>query len=302
MNTEPLFAYADKQGIVCLAGEPMKNHTSFRIGGPAEAMVYPKREEQCADILALCQKYGLPVLVLGKGSNLLVSDRGLKGVVLSTESLCRLRTANRTSLAAGAGASLRAVAELAMEAGLSGLEFAHGIPGSAGGAVYMNAGAYGGEMRQVVFATRYIDENGRLCTAEGAEHDFGYRKSLFTGRDCLITETIFALRPGEPDEIAARMDELWRSRTEKQPLDYPSAGSVFKRPPGNFAGKLISDCGLGGYAVGGAMVSDKHCGFIVNRGGATARDVLCLIEHIQKTVQAAFGIALECEIKLVGIP
>lgn len=302
MSVQPLIAYAKEQGIAYLAEEPMKNHTSFRIGGPAEVIVYPGTQDQCAEIVRMCRSAGLPLFVLGKGSNLLVSDRGLRGVVLCTDLLCNLVVENGTYIRAGAGASLKDAALFALQNGLSGLEFAHGIPGSVGGAVYMNAGAYDGEMSDVVRSTAYIDESGELRVVEGDGHAFGYRKSVFSGRGCLITETVMALRPGRREDIAARVEELLSRRCEKQPLDMPSAGSVFKRPPGHFAGKLIGDCGLGGYTIGGAQVSEKHCGFIVNRGGATAKDVMMLIEHIKKTVRERFGVELECEIRLVGEP
>lgn len=302
MSVQPLIAYAKEQGIVYLAEEPMKNHTSFRIGGPAEVIVYPKTQDQCAAIIRLCKSVGLPLFVLGKGSNLLVSDRGLRGAVLCTDLMCTLAVEDGACVRAGAGASLRDAALFALQNGLSGLEFAHGIPGSVGGAVYMNAGAYGGEMSAIVRATAYIDESGEPRVAQGDGHAFGYRRSVFSGRACLITETVVSLSPGRREDIAARVTELLRRRSEKQPLDLPSAGSVFKRPPGHFAGKLISDCGLGGYTIGGAQVSEKHCGFIVNRGGATAKDVLMLIEHIKETVRERFGVELECEIKLVGEP
>jgi len=301
MSAQQLIAYAKEQGIAFLAEEPMKNHTSFRIGGPAEVIVYPDTQEQCAAIIRLCRRAGLPLFMLGKGSNLLVSDKGIRGAVLSTDRLCALR-ADGERVIAGAGASLKDAALFALQNGLSGLEFAHGIPGSVGGAVYMNAGAYDGEMSAVVRSTAYIDESGEPRVAEGDGHAFGYRRSVFSGRACLITETVMSLEPGRREDISARMEELLRRRSDKQPLELPSAGSVFKRPPGRFTGKVIGDCGLKGYAIGGAQVSEKHCGFIVNRGGATAKDVLLLIEHIKNTVRGRFGVELECEIRLVGEP
>lgn len=300
METKPIFNYACQNSIACLSDEPMKNHTSFNIGGPVNAMIFPENERQCIDILNLCSENGIAMTVLGKGSNLLVSDDGIDGAVMSLEKLSGISHADKIFIKAGAGASMKDVAIYAMEAGLSGFEFAHGIPGSIGGGVYMNAGAYDSEMKKVVSSASYIDETGSIKTIEGDKLDFGYRKSFFTNRNYIITDVTLKLSLGDSSDIKNYMDELWQRRTKNQPLEYPSAGSVFKRPEGYFAGKLIRDSGLSGCSIGKAMVSPKHCGFIVNTGGATAKDVKALIHHIQKTVNRLFGVMLECEIKFAG--
>lgn len=282
--------------------EPMDRHTSFRIGGPARRMAFPERGEQLVLLLDMAARCGARPLVMGNGTNLLAPDEGLDRLVIDTSAgLSRVEAGGTPgTILAEAGASLARVADFACRQGLAGLEFAHGIPGSLGGAVFMNAGAYGGEMKDIVAETEFLDENGERRSIRGEEHGFSYRKSVFSGRNCVILSTRLRLRPGDREEIQAKMDGLMARRREKQPLELPSAGSVFKRPAGHFAGTLIQENGLRGYRIGGAAVSEKHCGFIVNLGGATCQDVLRLVEHIQQTVEARTGVRLECEIRKVG--
>ncbi len=282
-----------------LSDEPLARHTSFGIGGPASLMALPRDEGELCGLLALCGD--VPVLLMGNGTNLLISDRGFAGVAVKTEGLSSVEQTGETTLRAGAGLLLSRLAVFAQKQGLAGLSFAHGIPGTVGGAVCMNAGAYGGEMAQVTKRTALCAPSGETIVLQGDEHDFSYRKSYFTahpGAVALWTE--FSLSPGDPAVIRAEMDDLAARRRGSQPLDKPSAGSVFKRPPGYFAGTLIQQCGLKGRAVGGAQVSEKHAGFIINRGGATCADVLRLIEEIQKEVLSQTGVRLEPELKIVG--
>lgn len=278
--------------------EPMRNHTTFKIGGNADIFVVAKSIHSLKRVLFLCKEYGIPFYIIGAGSNLLVGDKGVRGAIIkysSTQALC-----SGNIISAEAGISLAALSKFALSNSLSGLEFAGGIPGLLGGAVYMNAGAYGGEMKDVVFETQYIDSNGNIGFLKGDEHDFGYRHSIYTDSDKYITLAKIKLIPSDKAEISSKMNELARKRNEKQPLSYPSAGSTFKRPEGYFAGKLIEDAGLKGFSVGGAMVSKKHSGFVINTGGATATDVLELIDHIKNTVMTKFNVELNCEIKMIG--
>ena len=285
--------------------EPMRRHTSFRVGGPARAMVLPRTEGQAQAALSLAAERGISPFFLGNGTNLLVSDRGYPGLVvklagaLHRERFSTVRGEGRC-LTAGAGALLSQLANAAWESGLTGLEFAQGIPGSVGGGVVMNAGAYGGELCQVLSSVTALEPDGTERVFPAAECDFGYRKSIFSDGRRLILEAAFALEPGEGDAIKARMEDLAARRREKQPLEYPSAGSTFKRPEGHFAAALIEQCGLKGAAVGGAQVSEKHAGFVINRSGATAEDILRLMEHVRETVQARTGVTLEPEVKLLG--
>ena len=279
---------------------PMSRHTSFRIGGPARRMAFPESREQLVILLGLAEECGVQPFLLGRGTNLLVSDRGLDTLVIKTaERMTSIRRLDDVTLEADVGVLLSRLAVYAQQAGLAGLEFAHGIPGSLGGAVSMNAGAYGGEMKDVVVSTRYLDHDLNLCEAEGAAHDFGYRHSVFSDTDCVVLGSTLALTPGDPAEIRARMLDLSERRRSRQPLDLPSAGSTFKRPTGYYAGPLIEGCGLKGCRVGGAEVSSKHAGFVVNVGGATCADVLALIEKVQKTVYDAHGVMLEPEVKII---
>lgn len=277
----------------------MAAHTTFRIGGPARRFARPRRPEELTALLELAGERRWPVLLVGNGSNLLVSDRGLDRLVIHTGALERIARTGETVLRAGAGTGLACLASFALRAGLTGLEFAHGIPGSLGGAVCMNAGAYGGEMGQVTAAvTAWMPGQG-VRTLTGEALGFGYRRSAFGDGRAVVLEAELALEPGDRAEIGARMEELGRRRREKQPLELPSAGSTFKRPQGHYAGALIETCGLKGARVGGAQVSPKHAGFVVNTGGATCADVLALIAHIQAVVLERTGVQLEPEVKVV---
>ncbi len=298
---EQLSALAREKNCRVLENEPMSRHTTFQIGGPADRLIVVNDEEALAALLGMCARLEIPSFVLGNGSNLLVRDEGIRGVVIKLgEGFCAVERTGPYELTCGAAAHLKNVCLCAQERGLAGLEFAYGIPGSTGGAAYMNAGAYGGEMKDVVVRCRHVTRTGERSAYKTDQLDFSYRHSAYSGGDSAITAVVFQLAPGNPSEIKARMDDLMARRVDKQPLDYPSAGSVFKRPPGNFAGTLIDSCGLKGRRVGGAMVSEKHAGFIVNAGGATCRDVLSLIEIIRDTVQKQTGVLLECEMKTIG--
>jgi len=286
-------------GIAYEENVPMSAKTSFKIGGPAELMLFPASVEELQACLKLCAQQGEKPFILGCGSNLLVKDIGIDGVVISTEKLLDIRYMGKGLISCEAGVKLSELCVFAQKQGLSGLEFAYGIPGSAGGAAYMNAGAYGGEMKDVLHCVQYIDASGELCELPLEQLELGYRHSVFMQNDGVITELTVKLGPGDPVETRAKMDDIMRRRREKQPLEFPSAGSVFKRPEGRFAGGLIEQCGLKGKGVGGAMVSEKHANFIVNTGGALARDVRALIALVQAVVEAETGVFLEPEIRFV---
>ena len=276
--------------------EPMKNHTSFKIGGPADFLVTPSCEEQIVQLLS--ELGGEGVFVMGNGSNLLVSDGGIRGIVLEVGSAMRGIDVQDDTLTCQSGALLSAIAAKALKHSLGGFEFAAGIPGALGGGVSMNAGAYGGEMKDVVISTRCADENGSVQTV--TDHGFGYRRSVFTDKNWVITQSVIRLREDNPQEIQSKMRDFAERRRSKQPLEFPSAGSTFKRPEGYFAGKLIQDAGLSGFRIGGASVSDKHCGFVINDDGASFDDVVRLIEHIQNEVLKKFNVKLETEVKICG--
>lgn len=279
--------------------EPMSRHTTFRIGGPAALMALPGSMEQVQASVKAARELGIEPFFLGNGSNLLAADEGYPGFVLKPGGeFDRIRAAGG-GLEAGAAVLLSRLSKGALERSLTGLEFAGGIPGSVGGAVTMNAGAYGGEIAQVLESVDFLDEAGEVCTLPASECGLGYRKSVFSDRKCLILKARFRLEPGDPAAIKARMDELAAKRKEKQPLEYPSAGSMFKRPPGHFAAALIDQCGLKGLTVGGAQVSAKHAGFVVNRGGATCADVLELVRQVQERVLRNTGVELEMEVKVL---
>lgn len=282
-----------------LREESMDRHTTFRIGGPARRFVRPSGVSECGALLSLAEAEGWPVLVIGNGSNLLVSDEGLDALVIHTGRLEGVERTGERTIRAGAGLSLARLASFARREELSGLEFAHGIPGSLGGAVCMNAGAYGGEMKQVLSAVTAWFPGEGIQRLEPEALALGYRHSVFSERRGVVLEAELSLEPGEGCGIAARMEELGRRRREKQPLEYPSAGSTFKRPEGHFAGALIEQCGLKGVRTGGAQVSEKHAGFVINAGGASCADVLALIAHIQETVYRQTGVRLEPEVKIV---
>ena len=280
--------------------EPMSLHTTFKIGGPADYLVMPTSIREVTEVLAIARQYSLPVTVLGNGSNVLVLDKGIRGLVLKIGDAMSQLAHSGSVVIAGAGALLADVSRFAAEAQLTGMEFAIGIPGSIGGAVYMNAGAYEGEMRHVVQAVTGVCHDGTVKRFTHSEVAFGYRHSVFQDNQCIICEVELALKLGDAHTIAVKMADLTDKRESKQPLELPSAGSTFKRPPGHFAGTLIEQTGLKGFKVGGAQVSEKHAGFVVNAGGATAGDVLNLIKEVQRRVYEKFGVALHPEVRIVG--
>lgn len=280
--------------------EPMRNHTTFRIGGAARYYVMPDTVEQIQKITAFCREEKLEYVIIGNGSNLLVSDEGYDGVVIQLFRNFADIEVKGTKMRVQAGALLSRTARTAADAGLTGMEFAAGIPGTVGGAVYMNAGAYGGEMRQVVVRAVILDDAGEIRTLSVEELGLDYRTSVLQRNGGIVLEVELELMNGSKDAIAARMEELKELRTTKQPLEYPSAGSTFKRPEGNYAGKLIMEAGFRGYQVGGARVSDKHCGFVVNMGGATAADVIKLTDQIKEKVYKDTGVMLELEVRKLG--
>lgn len=283
-----------------LVDEPMSEHTTFKIGGPADLFVTPDDADEIAEVLEACRAAEVPYFVLGCGSDLLVSDEGYRGVIISlTEGLVGV-TVDGKEMSCQAGVGLREASEMACELGLSGLEFACGIPGSIGGACFMNAGAYGGCMADVLKSVRVLLADGSVDTLGVDELNLGYRKSRIADEGMVVLSATFALKKGEPEEIRATMDDLTRQREEKQPLELPSAGSTFKRPEGYFAGKLITDAGLKGWQSGGAAVSKKHAGFVVNVGDATAADVHAVIEHVQDEVERQFGVRLQPEVRFLG--
>lgn len=277
----------------------MSRHTTFRVGGPADYYLRPK-EGQVADVLGICREEGIPVTVVGNGSNLLVGDQGIAGAVVEIGSQAAEVSIEGTILYAQAGASLARISQEAAKASLGGLEFAAGIPGTVGGAVVMNAGAYGGEIREVLKWAKVLLPQGRVQEFSADELKLSYRHSLVPELSGVVLGAAFALEKSEEELIRAKMELYRNQRNQKQPLEYPSAGSTFKRPKGYFAGKLIMDAGLRGYRVGDAQVSEKHCGFVVNRGQATAADIRRLMEEVQKEVQRQFGVMLEPEVKMVG--
>lgn len=283
-----------------LFDEPMSSHTTFRIGGPAEVFAMPENYEQIGAVLKLCDQEQLPYFVLGNGSNLLVSDSGYRGVIIQMDRNMEEIRLEGNEIHACAGALLSSIAVVARNASLTGFEFAGGIPGTLGGAVVMNAGAYGGELKDVLKEAVVMDREGKIFTIPVEELEMGYRTSVIKTAGYLVLEAVIALEKGDPEKIRATMKDLSDRRTEKQPLDCPSAGSTFKRPEGYFAGKLIMDSGLRGYRIGGAQVSEKHCGFVINAGGATAKDVRALMDHVISTVQEKYGVTLEPEVKFLG--
>lgn len=282
------------------SSEPMKKHTSFRIGGPADYFVMPKSYEEVAEAIAVCKEEQVPYSIVGNGSNLLVSDAGYRGVVIQIFREMSEVQVEGNCIRAQAGASLAKIAAAALDAELAGFEFAAGIPGTLGGACVMNAGAYGGEMRDVLVNVTVLDESGKVVKLEKADLELGYRTSIIARKGYIVLGAELELKHGSPDEIRGLMNELKEKRISKQPLEYPSAGSTFKRPEGHFAGKLIQDAGLRGFRVGDAMVSEKHCGFVINAGEATATEVDSLMKQVSERVQEQFGVALEPEVKRLG--
>ena len=280
--------------------EPMSKHTTFRIGGPADVFAMPETYEQIGEILKLCKAEGLPFFVLGNGSNLLVSDKGYRGVIIQMDRNMQEICLEGNTIRACAGALLSSIAVAARNASLTGFEFAGGIPGTLGGACVMNAGAYGGEMKDVLKEVMVMTRDGEVLTLPAEKLEMGYRTSIIKKMGYLVLEAVISLEKGDEEAIRDRMKELSDLRTQKQPLDLPSAGSTFKRPEGYFAGKLIMDSGLRGCRIGGAQVSEKHCGFVVNADGATAGDVRALMDHVIQVVKEKHGVTLEPEVKFLG--
>ena len=283
-----------------LVDEPMSEHTTFEVGGPADLYVIPESFDEVRDVLSACDEAGVERFVLGRGSDLLVSDDGYRGVIVAVGEGLMGVSVDGTEMTCQAGVDLREASEMACELGLSGLEFACGIPGSVGGACFMNAGAYGGCVADALKCARVLMPDGTQETIGVDELDLGYRRSRVATDGLVVLSATFALEKGDPEKIRATMDDLTRQREEKQPLEMASAGSTFKRPEGHFAGKLIMDAGLQGYRVGAAEVSRKHAGFVVNTGGATAADVHAVIEHVQDEVERQFGVRLEPEVRFLG--
>ena len=297
-KTEALLsAVIDKKKI--LRDEPMKNHISFKVGGPADFLVLPDNREELLAVLACCRDNALPFYLMGNGSNLLVRDGGYRGVIIKTRRLDKI-SVDGDVVTAEPGALLKDVAQVALEHSLTGVEFASGIPGSIGGAVVMNAGAYGGEMKDIISEIEVVTETGALRTIPVADCAMGYRKSVVQENPWYVVRVTLKLTPGDFDAIQAEMDDLNHRRVSKQPLEYPSAGSTFRRPEGYFAGKLVQDCGFKGYSVGGAQVSEKHSGFVINKDNATAADILALIGEIQAKVKADFGVEMRTEVIVIG--
>ncbi len=283
-----------------LLDEPMSFHTSFKIGGPADVFVRPDGGKSLAEIIRICSNNDVPVMVMGKGTNLIVRDKGIRGIVIQlTDNMCAYEVKGE-DIISEAGISMAKLSKTALEHELTGLEFAEGIPGTLGGAVTMNAGAYDGDMSMVVKETDYLGNDCRILTLDHESHYFGKRSSFIQNDGGVVLKTVISLKKGDSNVIREKMEDYHSRRKEKQPLELPSAGSVFKRPEGHFAGKLVQDCGLRGYRIGGAEVSCLHCGFIVNKGGATAQDVTALIRLIQDRVFDEYGVRLQTEVKIVG--
>ena len=279
---------------------PMKEVTSFQIGGPVDYFIEPRSEEELKDVIVSVERDEMPWMIMGKGTNMVVSDKGIRGAVIRLENYFSDVRVEGTRVIAQSGASMKKVAEAACEASLTGLEFAHGIPGAVGGAMTMNAGAYGGEMKDVVESVKVMYHDGTTEVIPGDQMDFRYRNSRVYDEKLVVLEATFLLQRGEQTEIQNQMDELWNRRVSKQPLEYPSAGSTFKRPVGYFAGQLIDQAGLRGLKHGGAQVSQKHCGFVINCGDATCKDVVELIRMVQEAVYEKHGVELETEVKVLG--
>lgn len=300
MNTQSLLRLAEECRCRVMYDEPLAEHTSLKVGGSCTAMIDITSADALTQLVEEAAALGIRTMALGNGSNMLFDDKGYEGVIfLISNSFDKVYMKDENILVAQAGCSLLKLCRYALEHSLSGLEFAYGIPGTVGGAVYMNAGAYGGEIKDVIKLCRVIDQGGRELELTADKLEMGYRRSRFCESGEIVAEAEFELTEGDHDDIQDKMVDLMSRRREKQPLNFPSAGSTFKRPEGQFAGKLIQDCGLRGFTIGGAQVSEKHCGFVVNKGGATCSDILKVIEHVQKTVQEQTGYFLECEVKYV---
>ena len=296
-----IISIAEGFGCNYTENELMSEHTTFRIGGPADLFVVPTTVEGLAAVVSACNKEGIYCFILGNGSNVLVSDKGIPGVVVSTAAcLNNIELIGAYEIKCGAGVKLSRLSDFACENSITGAEFAWGIPGTVGGAVYMNAGAYDGEMKDILVSCEYLTSDGELHTMLADEMDLSYRHSAFSENGYVIVSATVRLKAGDKGEIRAKMDDFMHRRKSKQPLEFPSAGSTFKRPVGGFAAALIDECGLKGYSVGGAEVSEKHAGFVINKGGATCFDVMRLVEHIKKEVFLKKSINLECEIRVIG--
>lgn len=279
--------------------EKLSQYVNFKVGGPADILVTPRNKEQIIRTVNICKENNIPFYVIGNGSNLLVKDGGFRGVVMSLTKVNTI-TVDGERIEAECGAMLKQVSDKAVENSLTGFEFACGIPGTVGGAVFMNAGAYNGEMSQVIESADVINENGEIITLNNEELDLGYRSSIVMKKGYVVLSAVFKLEKGTVKSIKDLVADLTNKRESKQPLEYPSAGSTFKRPEGYFAGKLIQDAGLKGYSIGGAAISEKHSGFVINKGGATAKDILDLIHHIQDEVKKQFGVELHTEVRIIG--
>lgn len=293
-----LLKMIDKEKI--LFDEPMKKHTTFRIGGPADYFIVPTEIEEIRAVVSLCEEMGMPYYVIGNGSNLLVADKGFRGVILQIYKAMNQVKIEGNVITAQAGASLAQIAKEALEHALTGFEFAAGIPGTLGGAVRMNAGAYGGEIKDILTKATVLTKEGEVVELSKEELEFGYRTSIIERTGQIVLKAEIELSPGKREEIKAVMDDLRKKRVSKQPLEFPSAGSTFKRPEGHFAGKLIQDAGLKGFRIGGAQVSEKHSGFVINTGNATASDVVKLMRQVNEKVTDMFGVSLEPEVRRIG--
>lgn len=283
-----------------LFNEPMSRHTTFRVGGEAKCMVQIEKEEELIKLVPYLNQIGQEYFILGNGSNLLVGDKGYRGIIIKLGEGMNEITIKDNRITVQAGALLSKTAVAARNAGLTGMEFASGIPGSVGGGIVMNAGAYDGEMKQIIESVKVMDKEGRILILDNETMEFGYRTSIIKNRPFIVLEAVLCLQTGDKAEIQKKMDELMEKRRSKQPIEFPSAGSTFKRPEGYFAGKLIMDAGLRGYSIGGARVSDKHCGFIINTGTAAAADIKEVIEEVQERVKERFGVTLEPEVVFLG--
>ena len=296
-----LITLAKSLGAVVEENAPMSKYTSFKTGGNADLLITPASVDSLTQIIKKCKELNIKPFVMGNGSNLLVTDKGYKGAIIKIGSnLSSMKLVDENTIECESGVMMKALCNFALDNSLSGLEFAFGIPGNLGGAIYMNAGAYGGEMKDVLYSCTHIDSDGNIGTLTKDQLDLGYRRSAYTDNGYTIISATLKLQKGDKTEIKEAMNDKLRRRKEKQPLEFPSAGSTFKRPEGYFAGALIEDCNLKGYTIGGAQVSEKHAGFVINRGGATSTDILNLIKHIQNTVFEKHGVKLETEVKIIG--
>ncbi|HBJ24787.1 MAG TPA: UDP-N-acetylenolpyruvoylglucosamine reductase [Ruminococcaceae bacterium] len=300
MNYTRLEEICRANGIPCESDKPLAPLTTMKIGGACDRLVTVTDEKELLTAVDSCRSEGIPYFILGRGSNLLVSSKGCRGCVINLAPGESPVFINGNEVTAWAGASLQRVCVLARDNSLAGLEFAYGIPGSVGGALFMNAGAYGGEMKDVVTSCRYIGADGGIHEMQAADMQLAYRSSIFSNGNYVITSVTMELRPGDKAEITVRMDELMQRRRDKQPLNYPSCGSTFKRPEGYFAAALIEECGLKGFSIGGAQVSDKHSGFVINRDNATFEDVMAVVGEVRRVVLEKKGVELECEMLILG--